>query len=76
MYWQVTTSDPQKSSIDGRAEDEEEEEEEKVTEQHFVFGEWRKIFVWVSALILPVRQRSPVQISPNNPGRCLCKFLG
>ena len=45
MYWQVTTSDPQKSSIDGRAEDEEEEEEEKVTEQHFVFGEWRKIFV-------------------------------
>ena len=43
MYWQVTTSDPQKSSIDGRAEDEEVEEEEKVTEQHFVFGEWRKI---------------------------------
>ncbi len=27
---QVTTSDPQKSSIDGRAEDEDEEEEEKV----------------------------------------------
>jgi hypothetical protein len=26
----VTTSDPQKSSIDGRAEDEDEEEDEKV----------------------------------------------